>query len=97
MLDEQEYAAVSRIYGAAVRATKEYRKKYGVPLAKCSMDERFRPVCDEYERITGFKETNHNAVMHHRIQLYGPTCPGCARPLRTPKARFCAECGRKGE
>ena len=50
-------------------------------------------LLDEYNRITGFSETNPNAVWHHRIALYGPACHSCGKPLRTPIARFCAACG----
>lgn len=46
-----------------------------------------------YESITGFKETNVNAIWHHRASSFGPTCNNCKKPLRTPKANFCAECG----
>jgi hypothetical protein len=48
-----------------------------------------------YRHLTGFDETNMNAVFHHRIALYGPSCKRCSVPLRTPKARFCAACGER--
>lgn len=46
-----------------------------------------------YERVTGFHETNPNAVGHHRIAQYGPPCQECGKPLRTPRAQLCAACG----
>ncbi len=56
-------------------------------------NERFKPAFDEYERMTGFRETNVNALWHHRLSLYGPPCKKCGRLLRTVQARHCAECG----
>ena len=50
-------------------------------------------LLDEYNRITGFGETNPNAVWHHQISLYGPPCHSCGKPLRSPTARFCTACG----
>lgn len=47
----------------------------------------------EFNRLTGFNETNINAVWHHRISLYGPPCPQCGKVLRTPVAFKCFECG----
>ncbi|HEX8430379.1 MAG TPA: hypothetical protein VF625_03795 [Longimicrobium sp.] len=46
-----------------------------------------------YEMFTGVRETNVNAIPHHVASLYGPPCPACGKPLRTPKARLCAACG----
>ncbi|QDE65770.1 MULTISPECIES: hypothetical protein [Myxococcus] len=51
------------------------------------------PALREYERLTGFRETNINAVLHHRLILFGPPCTTCGKPLRTPQARYCAACG----
>jgi hypothetical protein len=48
---------------------------------------------DLYEEMTGLRETNINAIFHHRIADQGPDCTSCGKPLRTPKAKFCAACG----
>jgi len=93
MLDETEYAIVSKLYSDSMRATKEFRELHKLPLTAVSMEERFSPVCKAYAEMTGFAESNANAVMHHRIALYGEACPQCAKPFRTPQASFCAACG----
>jgi len=92
MLNEEEYAEVSQLYSGGIKATKEFRERWGVPLKDALTEERFRPVRDAYERITGMKESNENAIMHHRLSLYGPPCTNCQKPLRTPKAKLCANC-----
>ena len=83
MLDEPEFEAIERLYGQAFGA------KGG------TIDERFEPVRREYERLTGFVNCHQNAVMHHRLSLYGPACGACGKPLRTPQARHCAACGAR--
>lgn len=47
----------------------------------------------EYERLTGFKETNFNAIFHHRVSRHGPPCARCGKVLRTKLASKCFECG----
>jgi hypothetical protein len=94
MLDEEEYKVIAELYSQGIRATKEFRQKYNLPLDKCSMEERFRPLLQKYQEITGFEETVANAVMHHRISLYGPPCQHCGKPLRSPKAALCVACGQ---
>jgi hypothetical protein len=92
MLDESEYAVARELYRGGMRATKEFREKWRVPLKDAKLEERFRPLLEWYEKLTGFKETNENAVMHHRLVLYGPPCKRCGKPLRTPKAKLCGAC-----
>jgi CheY-like chemotaxis protein len=46
----------------------------------------------EYERVTGYRETNPNAIYHHVLSQYGPPCQFCGKPLRTPQAIFCGSC-----
>jgi hypothetical protein len=92
MLDEDEYARVSRLYTESIRSIKEFREHTGASLKAPSIGERFRPVRDEYERLTGMRDCHENAIMHHRISLYGPPCKHCQKPLRTPRAKLCGSC-----
>jgi hypothetical protein len=92
VLDEDEYAEVAPLYGEGMKATKEFRQRWGVPLLGATREDRFRPLREAYERLTGMKETNHNAIMNHRLSLYGPPCKRCNRPLRTPQAKLCGSC-----
>jgi len=50
-------------------------------------------ILKRYCEVTGFEETNSNAVWHHVVSLYGAPCSSCGKPLRTPRARICAACG----
>lgn len=92
MLDEDEYGEILNLYGDCARATKEFGQRWNVPLEEANLEERFRPLRQRYEEITAYRETNHNAIMHHQLSLYGPPCKRCGRPLRTPKAKLCGAC-----
>ena len=87
MLDEEEYAIVAKLFAAA------FDRRNLPPDQRMTIDERFKPVREAYERLTGLATCHHNAIMHHRIATYGPLCHVCGKPLRTPRARFCAACG----
>jgi hypothetical protein len=92
MLDEREFAEVAGLYSEAMRGTKRFRLESGASLEHPHIDDLFKPVRDRYEQLAGMKETNHNAIMHHRISLYGPPCANCGKPLRTPTAKLCGSC-----
>lgn len=85
MLDEEEYAIAHKL---ALESFE--RRKSGLTRA-----EGFKPLLDYYKNLTGFDETEPNAILHHRILLYGPPCDQCGKPYRTPRASFCAACGNK--
>ncbi|WP_196787304.1 hypothetical protein [Burkholderia stagnalis] len=91
MLTEDEWLLVNP--EAVFDQIKRYRKETGVTLAEAYRSNTGLPALAAYERITGFRETNANALMHHRLKLYGPECTTCGKPLRTPIASFCAACG----
>lgn len=97
MLEEDEFARVADLLSGGLRATKEFRESHGLPLDDIDTVTRFGPALAEFERLTGFTETNPNAIWHHRISLYGPPCRSCAKPLRTPEANICGACGAHRE
>lgn len=92
MLDEREYEQLLAQRRPLKELMQRYRDLHGGASPK-ETAELLQDVLDEYERITGFKETNPNAIWHHRLSLYGPPCKACGKPLRTPRATFCAACG----
>jgi hypothetical protein len=96
MLDEDEFAEVSALLSLGIRGIQLERETTGAPLSAIPLSQHFNRALDEYERITGFRETNANAIWHHRLSLYGSPCPACSKPLRTPQARFCPACGWSG-
>lgn len=85
MLDDEEFAVASKLY----------RSAFSMTGSGLSVDERMQPLLDYYEKLTGFKETVPNAIMHHQISQYGPPCKSCGKPYRTKEASFCASCGHK--
>jgi hypothetical protein len=76
MLDEGEFELISSLLN-----TKAERR-----------DQIFGPALLEYEPITGVRETNPNAIFHHRLSIYGTPCAKCGKPLRTPRAKLCGFC-----
>jgi hypothetical protein len=78
MLDDGEFNRVSSLFNTG---------------SQCNDKERmFGPALLEYERITGIRETNPNAIHHHVLSMYGPPCVKCGKPLRTPRAKRCGSC-----
>jgi len=92
MLDEKEFADVIALFYERARSLKEHRKESGEPIQSIPMAERFKAMLARYEAITGYIETNPNAVWHHRLSLYGPPCSHCGKPLRSPEAKLCGSC-----
>jgi len=92
MLDEKEYAEIASLSREGMRSVKDSCTSTEVPLKSVPLTERFASMLARYEAITGFKETNPNAVMHHRLSLYGSPCRRCGKPLRSPSAKLCGAC-----
>lgn len=83
MLEGEEFDEACRLYGYMFQPENPGK----------TMEERALPLADFYERITGTREVNPNAIRHHGVALYGPPCEACGKPYRTPKAKLCAACG----
>jgi hypothetical protein len=92
MLDEEEFSEIAALHLELTKSLKAYRAETGVALKHLSLKDHFQPVLAKYEALTGFKESNVNAIMHHRLSLYGPACHVCGKPLRTPQAKVCGNC-----
>ena len=92
MLDEREWQQIGAPEGNLIQAMKDYQSRYGVSLA-VAKEEVPKEILVRYKHLTGFEETNVNAIAHHRIEIHGPPCNACGKPLRTPVARRCVECG----
>jgi len=85
MLDESEFREAQRLYSLMF-------KPVGPDFSRTA---RAKPLLDYYNGLTGFGETEPNAVMHHRIAQYGPPCEVCGKPYRTPQAEHCVACSNK--
>jgi hypothetical protein len=93
MVDEDEWAEIHPLIRSFVIDTLIYMLAHRVTWLEAKRLVIGRRALNRYFDITGFRETNINAIWHHRSSIYGPPCRSCGKPLRTPKARFCAACG----
>ncbi|WP_193560185.1 hypothetical protein [Hymenobacter nivis] len=96
MLEPDEATLVRQAQAEGMRLVEEeYRRRCHVfiPMQLDGVARMRQPMLEMYRLLTGFAETNPNAVRHHEVAQYGPPCPACQKPLRTPQARFCAACG----
>jgi hypothetical protein len=95
MLDEHEWGEILPRLMSGIEQIKRYRVDDNVSLAEArrAIDESENGALTRYFEITGFRETNTNALWHHRLSLFGPRCGVCGKPLRTPRARMCVACG----
>lgn len=80
MLDEIEFAEVADLHRQGLWATKGFRQRWGVPLEHATLAQRSVPMRSKYQQLTGLKEQNENAILHHRISLYGAPCVKCGSP-----------------
>jgi len=83
MLDKEEFSIASELYSK------------GFKIAKKDRQYKFKDLLEYYNNLTGFGETEPNAIMHHSLEQIGPDCENCGKPYRTPKAKLCAACGNK--
>jgi hypothetical protein len=91
MLDEQEWQRLVAKFPTA-ESIKAYREQHGVALDEARRGA-FAEALASYRALTGFAESEPNALWHHRISLYGPPCAHCGKPFRTPVARRRLLCG----
>ena len=93
MLDEHEWARIRPLLDDAIGEIKRYRELHDVSLVEAKAKGQGQAALALYHSLTGFQETNPNALRHHRLSRFGPQCLACGKPLRTAAARHCAACG----
>lgn len=93
MLDEAEWAELDPVLSSMIRHIQGYREKTGASLADAVKLGHEQPALDKYFELTGFRESNVNALWHHRLSQHGPPCSCCGKLLRTSRAARCVECG----
>jgi hypothetical protein len=91
MLAEDEWSLLEPHLLNMVAHIKRYREEHGCSLAEAQQGAG-KDALALYEKLTGFRESNVNALHHHRLSIYGPPCHACGKPLRTPQSRYCAMC-----
>lgn len=92
MLDDDEWQQVERLLANPMVQIRAYRTKHNVSFSEA----KYRwgeAALQRYFELTGYQEENTNALFHHRVVLLGPPCHKCGKPLRTPRASYCAACG----
>jgi hypothetical protein len=93
MLEEAEWERIAPYLMNAIEQIKRYRQTHGVSIQEARAAGYDQEALALYFEMTGFRETNPDALWHHRASLFGPACHKCGKPLRTPQAKHCAECG----
>ena len=93
MLEEHEWELIHPLLQDAIGDIKRYREAHGVSITEAKEKGYGQAVLAFYRSLTGFAETNPDAIWHHRLSLFGPLCAACGNPLRTPEALMCAACG----
>jgi hypothetical protein len=93
MLGEHEWERISPYLTNAVEQIKRYRETRHVSIAEAKVAGYGQESLKLYYEMTGFHVTNPDVLWHHRLSLLGAPCSCCSKPLRTPQAKLCAECG----
>ena len=92
MLTNREWDEVQPLLRHDIERIKAHRNETGMALRE-TLEQLDHQACEKFLEITGFNETNPNAIWHHRLSAFGPECPKCGHLFRTAEAAFCANCG----
>lgn len=97
-MDQGEFEELQAAHRAAIEGIIDFRSRRNATLDEVPFADFHHPVQLIYQRLSrdaGLEapivEFEH--LLDHAAERFGPPCRGCGRPLRTPKAKLCAECG----
>ncbi|NVK23008.1 MAG: hypothetical protein HWD86_10870 [Kangiellaceae bacterium] len=94
MLEEHEWIKIEPLLRQQMLDIKDYRERTGCDIRE-GIEKAEKPATSMYYELTGYLENNVAAIYHHRLIDFGPECNNCGYLLRTPKAKFCANCGNR--
>lgn len=94
MLDEAEWERMMPLLVASIENIQRYRQKHGVGLEQVPISEMYWAASALFQAMTGVADIDPQALWHHRRAELGPECNHCGYPLRTPRAKLCAACGK---
>ncbi len=93
LLDESEWSEIAPLLTGFIKAIQTHREQHGSTIAEARAVVA-DTACAKFAQLTGFVETNVDAIWHHRRSLWGPPCAHCGQLLRTSKSRRCFSCGQ---
>ena len=93
MLDEAEWQEIEPLLVEYMGEIQRYREEHQVFLPDALDAVPATVPLAKYLELTGVSALHVNKIWEHRASLFGPPCKNCHRPLRTPRASFCANCG----
>lgn len=92
MLTDEEWVEFGPLLHRTLERIKQVRAETGAGIREAQQIAG-KEALARYAELTGFVETNVQALWHHLRSIYGPACQVCGKPLRTKQARHCAGCG----
>jgi hypothetical protein len=93
MLNISEWEQMEPLLNQMISDIKQYRETHAASIAEAKGQGLGQKALDLYFQFTGVEETDADVLWHHQFALFGPECLSCKKPLRTPAAKHCAECG----
>jgi hypothetical protein len=89
LLDEDEWSEIQPFIKSC----------YGNPMDKydeikwARRVQRQQDAVKKFEELTCAADVAFDVIEHHRLLQWGEECRQCGELLRTPKARYCCNCG----
>lgn len=94
MLDEEEWERMMPLLVGSIENIQRYRRRHDVGLEQVPIPEMYWAAAALFREMTGIADIDPVALWHHRRAELGPECTHCGKPLRTPRAKLCAGCGK---
>ena len=93
MLEEHEWKQVEPYLVTGIEQIKQYREKYHASLGEAKATGYGKEALKIYNELAALTRPIQTHCGTHRLSEFGAPCSSCGKPLRTPTAKHCAECG----